>query len=56
MAENIPPATDGSAQSIAKVMRTVVELAEKISKSRVRGRNNGLILAKFVDQQFRWGR
>ena len=46
MAENIPPATDGSTQSIAEVMRTVVELAEKISKSRVRGRNNGLILAQ----------
>ena len=46
MAENIPPARDGGAHSIAEIMRTVIELAEKISKSRVHGRNNGLILAQ----------
>ena len=46
MAENIPPARDGSVHSIAETMRTVIELAEKISKSRVHGRNNGLILAQ----------
>ena len=44
--ENIPPARDGGAHSIAENYANGEELVEKISKSRVYGRNNGLILAQ----------